>query len=187
MKIKAFFALFAGLFLIAFGQNANAQTKVFAYADADSIIESLPEYDTRVKELESYQKQLVASMESQQKELEAKFMDFQKNQANWLPEIVNQKGQELQMLERNLQQFQQTSQMNLQKKQQEALVPLQEKALKGIEQVSKQLGYQYVLPVNMLLYKDGADDITGKVISALGGKPRAATPAPAANKPAPKK
>ncbi|MEH0154827.1 OmpH family outer membrane protein [Limibacter armeniacum] len=173
MKTKFFIAFFIGLFatvLFSGVNNTYAQGKPFAYADIDSVVQALPEFETKMKELESYQKQLVTSMQTQQKDLEAKYADFQKNQPNWLPEIVRQKAQEIELLQKNLQEFQQTSQVNFSKRQQDALMPLQDKAMKGIEDVAKEMGYQYVIPSQMLLYSDGADDITGKVIQKLGGK-----------------
>lgn len=164
MKLKFFFTLVVSLLLLG---SANAQTKNFAYADLDSVIKALPEFETKMKEFEIYQKQLMTSLKSQEEELQKKYIDFQNNQANWLPEIVNQKKQELEILNESLNKFRQSSQVNLSKRQQEVLLPLQEKAMKGIEEVAKSLGYQYVIPTQMLLYNDGKDDITDKVIAKL--------------------
>ncbi|OHX68186.1 OmpH family outer membrane protein [Flammeovirga pacifica] len=165
MKLRVVFASLFAVMLMGFG--AEAQTKIFAYANLDSVVRSIPEYETKVKELESYQNQLMSSMQQQQQEFQTKYADFQQNQANWLPEIIQQKAQELELLQKNLQDFQQNAQQNLQKRQYEAFTPLQKKASEAVEAVAKEKGYQYVIPIDMLIYNNGADDITNDVIGKV--------------------
>ncbi|ANQ47563.1 OmpH family outer membrane protein [Flammeovirga yaeyamensis] len=167
MKLRVVFASLFAVMLMGFGTESKAQTKIFAYADLDSVVRSIPEYETKIKELESYQNQLMASMQQQQQEFQTKYADFQQNQANWLPEIIQQKAQELELLQKNLQDFQQNAQQNLQKRQYEAFTPLQQKASEAVEAVAKEKGYQYVIPIDMLIYNNGADDITADVINKV--------------------
>ncbi|NLR91020.1 OmpH family outer membrane protein [Flammeovirga agarivorans] len=167
MKLRILFASLFAVMLMGLSTEGTAQTKIFAYADLDSVVRSIPEFETKMKELESYQNQLYASMQQQQQEFQTKYADFQQNQQNWLPEIIQQKTQELQLLQRNLQEFQQNAQQNLQKRQFEAFTPLQDRARAALAEVAKAKGYQYVIPLDMLLYNDGADDITASVIEKV--------------------
>ncbi|MBB6459904.1 OmpH family outer membrane protein [Flammeovirga kamogawensis] len=167
MKLKALFASLFAVILMSFATESSAQTKIFAYANLDSVVRSIPEFESKMKELESYQNQLYTSMQQQQQEFQSKYADFQQNQSNWLPEIIQQKAQELELLQRNLQEFQQTAQQNFAKRQDAAITPLRKRAEVALAEVAKAQGYQYVLPVEMLLYKDGADDITDAVITKV--------------------
>ncbi|NME67439.1 OmpH family outer membrane protein [Flammeovirga aprica] len=167
MKLKVIFASLFAVMLMSFSNESAAQTKIFAYANLDSVVRSIPEFEVKMKELESYQNQLYTSMQQQEQEFQSKYADFQQNQQNWLPEIIQQKAQELKLLQSNLQEFQQTAQQNFAKRQDEAITPLRLKAEAALAEVAKAQGYQYVLPIEMLLYNDGADDITESVIQKV--------------------
>ncbi len=148
--------------------TAMAQQKV-AYADQDSILVSLPEFKGQQKILESYGKQLQATLADKEKTLQTKFAEFEQNAADWIPEVLEDKRREIARLQEDYQSFQQSSQNNFARKRDEVLAPLMSKIEEGIGQVAKEGGYNMVLPVTMLLYADNADDITNKVISKLGG------------------
>lgn len=166
MKNKLALSILLSVF---FGLNtAFAQQKI-AYADQDSILVSMPEFKGQQKILESYGKQLQATLADKEKELQTKYGEFQSNQENWIPEVLQEKGKEIERLQQEYQQFQQNSQNNFARKREEVLAPLMTKIQEGIDTVAKESGYNMVLPITMLLYADNTDDITNKVIAKLGG------------------
>lgn len=167
--MKKVLAAFAFVFALAVALPSQAQVKV-AHADADSILSSLPEFKAQLKTLETYGKQLNSTLEAKQKEFQTKYQDYLQNEANWIPEIIQEKQRELQQLDQGLREFEQTSRLNLARKEEEIMAPLREKIRKGIEDVAKEMGYAYVLPGTALLYANPADDITSAVIKKLGGK-----------------
>ena len=68
--------------------------------------------------------------------------------------------------------------MDYQKKSAELTAPIMEKAKKGIEAVSKEGGYKYVLDTSTgnILYSDPADDILMAVKKKLDSMPLATIP-----------
>ncbi|PWJ44412.1 OmpH family outer membrane protein [Sediminitomix flava] len=164
MKLRFIFALVA--FLAVGMGSASAQTK-FGYVDLDSVIRAMPEYQTQMTQLESYGKQLEASFINKQKEFEAKYKEYVANRETWVPLVLQEKERELQQLDASLKEFQQKSQQDMMQREQAALIPMQQKAVKGIEDVAKEAGYSQVLPITMLLFNNGKDDITGKVIEKV--------------------
>lgn len=155
-------------FICLFAANTYAQESI-AIVNTDSIVVSLPEFQTQQKILESYGKQLQSTLQSKQQEIQTKYKEYETNVANWIPEVIQEKQKELQALQANLQEFQQTAQNNMAKKENEILAPLYEKAQKGIETVAKEKGYKFVLPINVIIYAVEGNDITQDVIKKLGG------------------
>ncbi len=166
MKNKLTFAL---LFTVFLGLNAAFAQQKIAYADQDSILVSMPEFKGQQKILESYGKQLQATLADKEKQLQTKYGEFEAGAPNWIPEVVDEKRKEISRLQQEYQDFQQNSQVNFGRKREEVLAPLMVKIQEGIDTVAKESGYNMVLPVTMLLYADNADDITNKVITKLGG------------------
>ncbi len=166
MKNKFTFSVVLALFLGM--STAFAQQKI-AYADQDSILVSLPEFKGQQKILESYGKQLQATLADKEKELQTKYAEFQQGQGDWIPEVLEEKAKEIRQMEQGLQEFQQNSQLKFSQKREEILSPLMQKIQDGIDTVAKEGGYNIVLPISMLLYADKADDITNQVITKLGG------------------
>ena len=166
MKNKLTFAL---LFTVFLGLNAAFAQQKIAYADQDSILVSMPEFKGQQKILESYGKQLQATLADKEKQLQTKYGELEAGAPNWIPEVVDEKRKEISRLQQEYQDFQQNSQVNFGRKREEVLAPLMVKIQEGIDTVAKESGYNMVLPVTMLLYADNADDITNKVITKLGG------------------
>ncbi len=169
-KMKKVLFILVAMVTVGFGSVATAQEAIkFGYVSSDSVMLALPEYKTQMKIYESYGKQLEAQMKGKQQEFQTKLQDFQQNNANWIPEVIQDKQQELQRLDTSLQEFAQTAQNNLAKKEQELLFPLYEKVQTGIDDVAKEQGFTFVLQKQMFLYANEKYDITELVIKKLGG------------------
>jgi outer membrane protein len=157
------------LFCLCSLQAAHAQIKI-AYTNADSILRALPETKAQEEALRSYGQILQTQLQRQQKALEDKMAELEKEKDN-LPQIVLQERvKELRQMEENLMSFQQDAQRDMQAKEQELVGPILERVEKGINEVAKELGYAFVLPENVLLYADPANDITQLVIKKLTAK-----------------
>ena len=123
--------IFSWFFFLLVGRICAQSTLKIGYTNADSIVLSLPETQGKLKSLESYTKQLSTQAEDKQKELQQKYEDYQANAADWIPEIVRQREQELQQLQEELVDFQQRAQRRVQEKQNKEFAPLYEKVTKS--------------------------------------------------------
>jgi len=168
MKNKVILSLIAVFLFVGAGVFAQG-TQKFAHANSDSIVVSLPEFKTQQKILESYGKQLQATLQDKEKALQAKYEEYQTQVNDWIPDVRAEKEKEINQLSQGLQEFRQTASQKLQAKEQEVYAPLFEKVQKGIEDVAKENGYTYVLPTAVFLFAAESDDITNLVIKKLGG------------------
>ncbi|MBT33057.1 MAG: hypothetical protein CMO01_25645, partial [Thalassobius sp.] len=91
------------------------------------------------------------------------------NGGDWLPNIRQEKEQELTALDQEIKTFAQTSQLNMQRKQQELLEPLLKDVQTAIEDIAKAESITFVLPDQTFLYSKTDYDITAKVIAKLTG------------------
>ena len=157
----------------------NSAVKI-GYTNAEYILSFLPESKQIQSELSDFQKQLETQLDSKTKEFQQKVGDFQKNQANMIPEVRNDKQQELQNLQASIEKFQQDAQGSLQKKQADLLQPAYDKIQKAIDAVAKENGYTYVfnsgqpeVGLHILLYAKDEDNISNLVLKKLGITPPA--------------
>jgi outer membrane protein len=170
----------------SFGQDVQ---KV-GYADTDYILTQLPDAKKVDTELKAHGAQLEAQLKAKAAEYEKKLQDFQNNYTKWVDAVVQDKQNELQMLQQQFQKFQADAEASFAKKQQELMAPLYDKVGNAIAEVSKENGYTFVLTLNaaggggnVLLYKDPQFDVSNLVLKKLGVTPTAAAPT---TKPQPK-
>lgn len=130
----------------------------------------MPEVRQADEKLQQYAQQLDQQYQSMIEEYRKKLEDYQKNESV-LPDAVKEiKVKELADLEMRIQEFQIKAQENLQQKRQELYQPILDRVQKVIEQVAKELGYDYVLDSSsgvVLVYPPG-DDILPHVKKKLG-------------------
>ncbi|UZR93518.1 OmpH family outer membrane protein [Chondrinema litorale] len=155
--------------LVVISFSSLAQDQKFAYVNSDSVLRSMPAYKVQMKSYESYVKQLQTQLQTKQTSLQQKFAEYQQNGGDWLPNIRQEKEQELTALDQEIKTFAQTSQLNMQRKQQELLEPLLEEVQTAIEAIAKAESITFVLPDQTFLYSKTDYDITGKVIAKLTG------------------
>ncbi len=172
-------------FLLASAPNLLfAQVKV-AYVDSDVIIKQLPEAQEVQKQLEDLQKLYVDTITTKETDLKSKaetfktkYEDAQKQaeagtlSQEQLKELETELGAmqvEIQREEQELYEYKQEVQQRLLSTQAELFKPVKEKIIKVIEQVAKELKYNFVLDKagETLLYGDKEMDLTFKVLDKL--------------------
>lgn len=177
----------AALTVFALGTFAFANAQKMAHIDLDSLVSMMPETKTAKEIAQAYWKDLEKTVISMDNEFQTKYNDYLTNQATMSELVRKTKEEELQSLQRRIEDFKQQAQADYQKKSAELTEPIMDKAKKGIEAVSKEGGYKYVLDTSTgnVLYADPADDVLAAVKKKLDGMPLATLPGanPAAEKP----
>ena len=166
------------LFLFAAGTFSFANAQKMAHIELDSLVSMMPETKTAKDVAQAYWKDLEKTVISMDNEFQTKYNDYLAGQATMNELVRKTKEDELQSLQRRIEDFKQQAQMDYQKKSNELTQPIMEKAKKGIEAVSKEGGYKYVLDTSTgnVLYSDPADDILLAVKKKLDSMPLANIP-----------
>jgi len=167
--------LFLFAFVLLASANTMGQDTKIAFADADSIFRALPEAKDVETRLQKYAKQWEDQLAQLQKDYQAKVTDFMKyrdstDAADIIPKLLEDKAKAAQELEKKIQEEQRNAQMDVARKEQELINPIREKIQAGIDAVSKEMGYSFVVPSESLLYADPANDLTNAVIKKLTTK-----------------
>lgn len=169
--MKNLVKLMAIVVLIAVATNVNAQkaTKI-GHVEFSKILELMPGQDTVKTVMERYVKSLQDQLGTMQGELELKATDYQKNVASMSAIIKQTKEKEITDLQGRIEAFQQSAQQDLSDKQTKLITPFIDKAKVAINEVAKEGGFAYVLNSveDIILYKDGGEDITPLVKKKLG-------------------
>ncbi len=168
----------AALTLLALGTISFATAQKMAHIELDSLISMMPETKTAKEVAQAYWKDLEKTVISMDNEFQTKYNDYLANQATMSELVRKTKEEELQSLQRRIEDFKQQAQADYQKKSAELTAPIMEKAKKGIEAVSKEGGYKYVLDTSTgtVLYSDPTEDILLAVKKKLDGMPLANIP-----------
>lgn len=175
----------AALTLFALGTFTFANAQKIAHIDLDSLVSMMPETKTAKDVAQNYWKDLEKTVISMDNEFQTKYNDYLTNQATMSELVRKTKEEELQSLQRRIEDFKQQAQMDYQKKSAELTEPIMEKAKKGIDAVSKEGGYKYVLDTSTgnVLYADPAEDVLMAVKKKLDAMPLATIPGASAEKP----
>jgi outer membrane protein len=165
--------IIAAVFIGLTGQQLNAQELKFGHIDRSEFIQSLPEFDTAVANLEKLSRELSNQFEIMQVELNNKGYEYERDNANWVDAVRDAKANEIMDMNRRLQEFQQTAEQQLQEKQAEYFQPIIAKADKAIQDVGRENGFIYVFVVGQetsIGYFDAAKsvDIMPLVKTKLG-------------------
>jgi outer membrane protein len=175
----------AALIVFALGTFSFANAQKIAHIELDSLVSMMPETKTAKDVAQAYWKDLEKTVISMDNEFQTKYNDYLTNQATMSELVRKTKEEELQSLQRRIEDFKQQAQADYQKKSAELTAPIMEKAKKGIEAVSKEGGYKYVLDTSTgnVLYADPAEDILLAVKKKLDSMPLATIPGAGAEKP----
>ena len=166
------------------GNICYSQAKI-AFVDSDVILKQLPEAQAVQKQLEDLQKLYVDTLTSKETDykakaeaLKTKYDAAQKqvqegkltpDQVKALDAEISEMQTELQKIEQDYGEYKQNVQQALLAKQSELFKPVKEKITKIIEQVAKEMKYNFVLDKagETLIYGDKDLDITFKVLDRL--------------------
>ncbi|MGK7394774.1 MAG: OmpH family outer membrane protein [Candidatus Cyclobacteriaceae bacterium M3_2C_046] len=167
-----------GLLLV--GLTSFAQSLKIGYTNVDYILTQMPEYKQIEASIKEYTQQLEKQLQSKIEEFQQKGREYQESAATMVPEVRQDKEEELQNLQASIQKFQRDADAAVQKKQMELLQPAYDKIQKAITDVATANGYTHVLSdgmgaINILLYAREEDDVTNLVLENMGITPEASS------------
>lgn len=166
-NIKSYLLLFALVFTTI---SANAQK--FGYINSALLLTELPEVKAADSELETYQKQLMATGEKMVKDFEAKYQSIAKEVAEGLLSKVQQQAKEgeLAQEQQKIQAYEVEVQQKILKKREELYQPILDKVKVAIEAVGKENGYTMILDASngTILFGDPSNDVMAQVKTKLG-------------------
>lgn len=166
---KLLFILMIGFFAV---NTANAQAKKLGHINSQELVNMMPEAKTALDSLQRFAGALQAEYERMLGELKKLAEDFEAKKSG-MSELVRQsKINELNDKQGRLNEFERLSNQEVAKKEQELLKPISDKAIKAIEDVAKEKGYQYIFDKSRggLLYAGDTDDVLPLVKAKLGLK-----------------
>ncbi|MDO4159951.1 MAG: OmpH family outer membrane protein [Prevotellaceae bacterium] len=132
------------LMLMLFAPMATFAQK-FGHVDAQSIMQSMPEFIKARGDLEAQSKQYENDLKAMQDEIQRKSDDYEKTKSTMNATKQQETETEIQQLIQKYQQAYQDNQQALQKAQQEKIQPITEKIMKAIDSVGKAGGYVYIM------------------------------------------
>lgn len=161
--------------LFGFAAAATAQSVKIARINTQDVMASLSEVDSVRVKLEAFAKDLQDELETMQVEYNNKLESYNKSKATLTPVIAAQKERDLNDLARRIQERSQTAQEDYTNVQLSLMQPILDKMQESVKKISKQMMVTVVFDEqNSPIYLDESiPDITNKVITDLGGKPKA--------------
>jgi len=169
------FLIIVGL-IIFVASISNAQTlnqQKVGYVDSQVMLSTLPEAIKAQGELDKIAKGWYATADSMTTTLQSEYAAYQKQQGTMSPDKLKDAQQAIVNKEQELNQYKQgkfAQGGELYKKQEELFAPVKEKIIKGIQDVAKEEGMNFVFDKAgdvLLLYADNQFDITYKVLDKL--------------------
>ena len=163
--------LVAALFLVI-GANAQNSPK-FGHISADELIQSMPETDSAMVQLQKLQQEFETTYQQLQKKYTESVADWQEN-FNTMSELVRStKQQDITDLQNRMSQFEVNANQTLQQTQAELLTPIQERAINAIQEVGDEHGFTYIFDsspntTSILYMADDTQDIMPLVKEKLG-------------------
>tara|TARA_B100002051_G_scaffold126261_1_gene120153 strand:+ start:738 stop:1238 length:501 start_codon:yes stop_codon:yes gene_type:complete len=149
--------------------NIASQTKV-AHIDTYELITNMPEMLEVQKQLEQYGNELQNDIREMEAALRATIELYQSEVPDKTDDENKERLEEIQVMEDNIRLYMNKVYQDMQKKEQELTKPILDKAIKVIQEVGKENGFDYVLDSTKnqgVLLADGYD-LMEKVKIKLG-------------------
>lgn len=165
--------LFILLIAVFSGATASAQTKgKLGHINSQELVNLMPEAKAAQDSLQKFAGAIQGEYERMAAELKKLAEDFEANKLGMSEIIRQQRINELNDKQGRLTEFERLGNQEVSKKEQELFKPISDKALKAIEDVAKEKGYQYIFDKARggLLYAGATDDVLPLVKAKLGLK-----------------
>ena len=166
-KVRTTITLFAFVLLAL---SASAQK--FGYVNSNLLLSELPDMKAADSELETYQKQLMASGETMVKAWQEKYQKIADEVSQGLLSAVEQqaKEQELAAEQQKIQAYELEVQQKLTKKREELIQPILDKVKVAIEAVGKENNYTMIFDssAGTILHASESDNVLALVKTKLG-------------------
>lgn len=144
----------------------QAQSKI-AHINTQELIAAMPAAKAAQAELETLGKTYQTDIQASITEYQNTAKQYDAEAATKTEEENQKRMLELQEKQQRIQQFRADAQKDLAEKEAELFKPIQEQAMKAINEVAKEQGYQYVLDRATLIVAEGKD-ILADVKKKLG-------------------
>lgn len=157
------------LMLMLFAPVATFAQK-FGHVNAQSVMESMPEFSTARGAIEAQAKQYDNELQDMQKVIQTKMDEYEKGQAAMNETKRKETEQGIQELYTKYQQAQQDNSQALQKLQNEKMQPIITKLQTAIKNVGKAGGYVYIMDVSSgipYISETLSKDVTSEVKSEI--------------------
>ena len=148
--------LFATALCIGTVSFTQAQSKV-AHINTQDLIAAMPEAKAAQTEIETLGKTYQTDIQASITEYQNTVKQYEAEASTKTDEENQKRGLERQEKQQRNQQFRADAQKDLTQKEAELFKPIQDKAMKAINDVAKEQGYQYVLDRATLIVADGKD------------------------------
>ena len=142
----------------------------FGHVDAQSIMQSMPEFIKARGDLEALSKQYENDLKAMQDEIQRKADEYEKTKSTMNATKQQETEANLNQLMQKYQQAYQDNQQELAKQQQEKMAPIMNKITTAIKNVGKNGGYVYIMDVSAgipyisdTLSKDVTADVKAEV------------------------
>jgi outer membrane protein len=142
----------------------------FGHVDAQSIMQSMPEFIKARGDLEALSKQYENDLKAMQDEIQRKADEYEKTKSTMNATKQQETETNLNQLMQKYQQAYQDNQQELAKQQQEKMAPIMNKITTAIKNVGKNGGYVYIMDVSAgipyisdTLSKDVTADVKAEV------------------------
>jgi outer membrane protein len=140
---------------------STAQNLSFGHINATELISLMPDRDSAIVRLQTYQLDLEETRQSMEAEYNTKLSDYQRKESTWTPAVREAKEKDIQDLIQRIRQFQQTAEQEMSQMQQMLMQPVYKKATEAIEKVASEKGLIYVFDTSSgaLLYRDNGQSL----------------------------
>ncbi len=162
------------IFLIIAGSITFAQTQKVGFVNTQTIMEQFSGAIAAQAKIDGILSGLTSKRDSMTQSLQVAYDNYQKQQGTMTEEKKAQAQQELVKKQQEIQQYEQAkfSQPNgeIYVENEKVMAPVREKVKSAINEVAKQLGYNFIFDKSsevLLLYADEAFDITLEVLIKL--------------------
>ena len=165
---------FALAILVLGTMSASAQGMKIGYTLSDYVIGLHPKSKTIQAQLESYKKQLDATLQKKAEVFQQKSAEFSQSGAMMSEVAKAEKQRELQFLYQEIEKYQQDAELDMQKKQVELLKPVLEEIQSAIDAVATENGYDYILNADagpgttLILHGPENHNVTELILKKLG-------------------
>lgn len=155
--------------LIFCSLTLSAQTKI-GHVNTQELFFGMPEVKTVQTQLEAKGKEFEKQLTVMYTQYETLVKEIQDKGKTMMQAVLEAKYKELDQLEERITILEEKAQKELMAYEAKLLEPIEAKAFKAIQDVSKELGYTYVLDSSMgvFLILPDSDDLTPKVKTKLG-------------------
>ncbi|MCF8464774.1 MAG: OmpH family outer membrane protein [Flavobacteriales bacterium] len=162
------------LTLIAFGFVLSSSAQRFGYVDSNYILENIPEYQNKQKELNEISVQWQDEIEKMYAEIDRMYKDFQAEQILLTDDMKRKREDQIIEKEKEAKEKQKQRfgfQGDLFQKRQQFTKPIQDKVYAAIKEIADARGYAVIFDkagTLTMLYTSEKYDLSEDILDALG-------------------